>query len=210
MSPDETLMEYHISKNRLEALVDAIFAFAMTILVLSIDQPSSIPQEQAAALIPQYVIHLFPQILLFVIAFFVLASFWLEHHRQFHFVRTVDPVILWLNIIILIFTVLLPFSTDFSGNFDHVQIAVVIFHLNLLVLGALFLLHWTYLGEHHHLSDPDLDIYLKKRRFFVLAAIPFCALIGIGVSFISPQDSFYSYLLIPCIVIIFLRKHHPK
>ena len=203
MSPDRSVEEYHISKTRLESLVDGIFAFAMTILVLSIGQPS-IPQAQAAALIPKYISGLFPELLLFVIAFLVLASFWLEHHRQFHFVRTVDLGILWLNIAILIFTVLIPFSTDFSGNYNYIQSAVVIFHINLLMIGVLFLLHWAYLTKHHDLADPNLDSYTKKRRFFWLATLPVCSLIGIAVSFISPQDSFYSYA-IPLIVFIILR-----
>lgn len=204
MSDQESGKEYYISKNRLENLVDGIFAFAMTLLVLGLDPPS-IPKAQAATGIPPYIANLFPEFLFFVIAFLVLASFWLEHHRQFHFVRTVDPVILWLNIIILISIVFIPFSTDLAGDYDRIQSAVVIFHINLLIIGVLFLVHWSYLTKSYHLADPNLDSYTKIRRFWGLVTIPVCALLGIAVSFISPPDSFYAYLLIPLLVIIFLR-----
>jgi len=43
MSPDGKIKEYHISKNRLDTLVEGIFTFAMTLLVLGVGQPA-IPQ----------------------------------------------------------------------------------------------------------------------------------------------------------------------
>ena len=129
---------YHISKERLETMVDAIFAFAMTLLVLGIGTPA-FPTNQANSVLPEYISHLIPQVVLFVTAFLILSLFWLEHHRQFYYVRSVNPAILWLNIAILIFIVMIPFTTDVSGDYDGVQIAVLLFHVNFLAIGALFL-----------------------------------------------------------------------
>ena len=65
--------EYHISKNRLETLVDGIFAFAMTLLVLGINPPR--PEDsQATAVLPSMIESLIPEIFLFILAFLVLVQ----------------------------------------------------------------------------------------------------------------------------------------
>jgi len=61
--------ESFISKNRLEALVDGVFAFAMTLLVVSLSVPE-IPKSAAAVELPQHIATMFPEFLSFLIAFF--------------------------------------------------------------------------------------------------------------------------------------------
>ena len=83
MSELEISDQYHLSKNRLETLFDAIFAFAMTLLVTGfVIEPIS--DSEAPVLLPSYLASMGPEFFSFFIAFFVLASFWLVHHRQFH------------------------------------------------------------------------------------------------------------------------------
>jgi uncharacterized membrane protein len=106
--------EYHISKNRLETMVDGIFAIAMTILVLGISPPKP-DISQAPALLTGQIMDLLPEILLFIISFLILAGFWLSHHRQFYFARFIDSRLLWINIFLLISLVFVPFSTDIAG-----------------------------------------------------------------------------------------------
>ncbi|MDD5024299.1 MAG: TMEM175 family protein, partial [Methanoregula sp.] len=86
-----------ISKNRLEALVDSVFAFAMTLLVVSLAIPA-IPRSEAAAELPAYLARMYPEFVSFLVAFLLLAIFWIVHHRQFHSLHTVDSGVLWLNI----------------------------------------------------------------------------------------------------------------
>ncbi len=78
----------------------------------------------------------------------MLAAFWVVHHRHFYYLNSVDTPVLWLNIIILIFVVLVPFTTNVSGDYSNVQIAVILFHLNLLILGLLFFVQWQYIVRH--------------------------------------------------------------
>ncbi|MDO9034578.1 MAG: TMEM175 family protein, partial [Methanoregula sp.] len=119
MSEFEPDNPHRISKGRLETMVDTIFAFAMTLLVLGMVVPQ-FSVNQAASELPGYLEKLLPQFILFIIAFLVLAFFWIEHHRQFHYLRIVNPTILRFNIAILIFIVLIPFTTDVSGAYDGV------------------------------------------------------------------------------------------
>ena len=195
MSGQEPGDSSFISKNRLEALVDGVFAFAMTLLVIGLTVPS-IPKSQAAAELTPALLSMWPELLSFLIAFFVLASFWVVHHRHFHYLNSVDTPVLWLNIVILIFVVLVPFTTDVSGDYSDVQIAVILFHLNLLILGLLFFVQWQYIVRHPSLAGTIPKEYTKKQ---VVARIitPLTACIGIAISFYSPSNSMWAYLVIP-------------
>jgi len=201
MSGYEEYNPYQISKERLETIVDAIFAFSMTLLALGIEVPK-ILESQAAVELPVYIGKILPQFILFVIAFLVLATFWVEHHRQFHNLRIVDPTVLSLNIAILIFIVLIPFTTDIAGSYDRVEIAVILFHTNILLLGALFVAHGKYLTQSSHLCGAGSDMQSREKRFWFLATTPSVAILGIAVSVFSPPYSMMVYLLIPIIFLI--------
>ncbi|HUH79578.1 MAG TPA: TMEM175 family protein [Methanoregula sp.] len=188
--------ESYISKSRLEALVDAVFAFAMTLLVISLTVPT-IPKTEAAAELPPYLASMAPQFLSFLIAFFVLASFWVGHHKHFHYLRVVDRPLLWINLLILVFVVLVPFTTNLSGDYSHVQIATVFFHANLLFLGLLFFVQWQYLLRHPVL-DGTLPPALQEREvtlggFNIIVS----ACTAIAISFFTPSNSFYAYMIVP-------------
>ena len=201
MSGQETTDKYHLSKNRLEALFDGIFAFAMTLLVTSfIIQP--IPASDAGVELPARIAAMQPEFISFLIAFFVLASFWLAHHRQFHFVRIIDPAIVRITLFILAFTVLMPFTTNVSGDYSGVQVAVDLFHANLFILGVLFLIHWWYLVNNPGLTSVEIskqDAAYGMRRALVM---PFVSFLGFACSFVSPSWSMAVYLLIPLVFFI--------
>ena len=201
MSGSEQDNPYRISKARLETMVDTIFAFAMTLLVLGMVMPQ-FSANQAASELPAYLEKLLPQFILFIIAFLILAFFWIEHHRQFHYLRIVNPTILRFNVATLIFIVLIPFTTDVSGVYDGVMIAVILFHANLLIVGALFLGQWTYICRSNNLCDTEFDIAKERSRFWILVTVPSVAFFGIVVAFYSPPYSLLVYLLIPVIIAI--------
>ena len=81
---DETVL----SKNRIEALTDGIFAVVMTILVLDISVPQiSSHSTVAGTELLKKLFDLWPKILSFAISFIILAIYWMAHHRQFHYIK---------------------------------------------------------------------------------------------------------------------------
>jgi uncharacterized membrane protein len=189
-------LEYHISKNRLETLVDGIFAIAMTLLVLGINPPR--PQDALAkAVLPGMIESLVPQVFLFIVAFLVLALFWLGHHRQFHFVHHIDPSLLWINILILIAIVFVPFSTDLAGDYTSITDAVLLFHANMFIVGLLFSLQWHHIRRHEHLCEPVPDKTIMHAWFYRSMLVPVTAAIGGILSFFVPQLSLLVYVTLP-------------
>lgn len=188
--------EYHISKNRLETLVDGIFAFAMTLLVLGINPPR--PEDsQATAVLPSMIESLIPEIFLFILAFLVLALFWLGHHRQFHFVSRIDPPLLWINILILIAIVFVPFSTDVAGDYPTVTDAALIFHANMFIVGLLFSVQWRHICRHGHLCEPVPDAAIMQGWSHRTLLVPSIAFIGGILCFFNPPLSLLVYFILP-------------
>src|SRR5262245_17519133 len=68
---------------------DAIFAIAMTILVVGLDVPS-IADETSSRDLWHALNDMSGQVLMFFISFAVLGSFWLGHHRFFGRLATID------------------------------------------------------------------------------------------------------------------------
>ena len=89
-----------MDKNRMESLTDGIFAFAMTLLVTSMILPGdAVPSLSSDRML----ISLLPEFYHYLIAFFVLAAFWMSHHEQFRKVLHIDNNFLYLNITGLFF-----------------------------------------------------------------------------------------------------------
>lgn len=201
-------LEYHISKNRMETLVDGIFAIAMTLLVLGISPPR--PQvSMATAVLPFMMESLIPQVFIFVIAFLVLAFFWLGHHRQFHFVHRIDPALLWINILILIAIVFVPFSTDLAGDYPVVMDATLLFHANMFIVGFLFTLQWHHIRRHEHLCEPVPEKAIVHAWFYRSMLVPVVAVIGGILCLFNPPVSLLVYLVLPAGMYLLSRVPSP-
>lgn len=144
------------SKHRVEALTDGIFAVAMTLLVieLKVPDPHLIHSQHDLA---QALADLAPKAVSWVISFFVLAVFWISHHRLFHYVRHVDTGLLWRNLYQLAFVALMPFSAALLGEFGNTRIAQAVYNGNMVILGLLGLLALRYVRRHPALAGHPME-----------------------------------------------------
>jgi uncharacterized membrane protein len=184
-----------LSKVRIEALSDGIFAVAMTLLVLDIKSPENRAFETTSDLIA-YLFALEHSFAMYAISFFVLAIFWISHHLLFHFVRHVDRRLLWFNIAFLLLVTFVPFSTDLLGDHGHLMLPVLIYGLNLLALGTLLALQLRYIVSKAELAAPDLTkaiVMNLRRNLSIYGLVP---LASMAVSLVSPRIGMYMYLLL--------------
>ena len=184
-----------MGKNRIEALTDGIFAVAMTLLVLDIKPPVHLRFETSEALV-DHLSGLEHSFVMYAISFVVLAMFWLGHHLQFHFVRHVDRQLLWINLVFLLVAVVVPFSTNLVGDHGHLQLPVVLYAVNLLVLTLLLFLQLRHLAASPHLIAPDLTreaVAHLHRQLLLFGVVP---VVSIAASFYSPRLGMYLYALL--------------
>jgi len=194
-------MDSGLTKSRIEALCDGVFAIAMTLMAFNVKVPSRSGGSGAVSLAAA-LFELWPQFLTYIISFVILGVYWIGHHNQFHYIRRSDRVLLWINIIFLMFLTAIPFSTGVLGEYPNDQIAVVVYGSNLLLVGLLLYCQWWYATSKHHLTDPGLDpaiVTMAKKRILIGPCI---LLLAIAVSYLNTKFSILIFAVLPVIYII--------
>ena len=97
-----------MSKNRLEAFSDGVLAIIITITVLEIRAPEEASFQALKPLIPQLVIYL--------LSFFHMAIYWVNHHNITHALPSVNHKVIWTNMAWLFMTSLIPLATAWVGK----------------------------------------------------------------------------------------------
>lgn len=187
-----------LTTKRIETLVDGVFAIAMTLLVVNLHIPT-VPQKLAAEEIPAAILKLGPSFVSYFMSFFLLAIFWMVHHRQFRSIKRANDTLLWINIICLMFIAIIPFTTYLNGRYGDQLLPVVLFECNMLIIGLIFYLQWVYASTNYRLIDETVDskqIIAGRRKNLMIPAV---SLVAIAIAFISPQWSTTVYMTIPFI-----------
>jgi uncharacterized membrane protein len=189
-----------LDTDRVETLADGVFAIAMTLLVFAI----SVPELSGAAVdrLPSALLGLWPKLLAYVLSFVVLGVFWIGHHNQFFYIRRASRTFLWINILFLMFVAFIPFSAQLLGRYPGQRIAVIVYGLNMIVVGLSLYLVWWYASSGHRLVDPDLDpatIGIAARR---ILSGPVAYTVAIVVSLLSVPAALVIYALVPLLYIL--------
>jgi uncharacterized membrane protein len=145
-----------LGKGRIEALTDGIFATVMTVLVLSLSVPSIVVSSNPDLVVGLYVLSLGSVVLSYVMSFLILAVFWVRHHNLFHFIKNVDSVFIWLNIVFLLTVGFIPVSTELVGRYPNAEVSAVIYGVNLIATGVCVQGIWLYATRRGLLIRGDL------------------------------------------------------
>ncbi|HUZ59538.1 MAG TPA: TMEM175 family protein [Hanamia sp.] len=105
-----------MSKGRLEAFSDGVFAILITIMVLELHPPEG---ASFAALKP-----VLPKFISYILSFTYVAIYWNNHHDTFQAVKHVNGRVLWCNTLLLFFISLIPFVTG-RKSFQRVPCGLV-------------------------------------------------------------------------------------
>ncbi|HXJ01353.1 MAG TPA: TMEM175 family protein [Micropepsaceae bacterium] len=146
------------SRERLAALSDGVFAFAMTVLVLDLRPPAAALIHSEGEL-GQALWVLAPHLVPFLMSFMTLGIFWVGQQTQHDALSHTDRSYTWFHIGFLMAVCLLPFSTSLLAEFIEFRIALLVYWANLLLLGLLLLAGW-YRAKWFGLvrNDAPLDI----------------------------------------------------
>jgi uncharacterized membrane protein len=128
--------------DRAIGFIDGTFAVALTLLITTLDvddKPASFASVSALA------DAVGPQFIAFVIAFAVIASYWLAHHRMVASFVALDARTIVVNLCLVAAIVLLPFSTDSVGDpgVDDLALPTVLMAVNVALVSSLSTLVWV-------------------------------------------------------------------
>ncbi|HYJ37839.1 MAG TPA: TMEM175 family protein, partial [Chitinophagaceae bacterium] len=107
---------------RLILFSDAVFAIAITLLVIEIKIPELEREHISDKALLQSLAHLIPKFIGFIVSFLLIGLYWSVHHRMFGFVTNYDGRLRFLNLLFLFFIVLMPFSTGFYSEYSGLEL----------------------------------------------------------------------------------------
>jgi uncharacterized membrane protein len=188
-----------VSLERLAALSDGIFAVAMTLLVLGLSvrvngtlhpaRPLWAPDALRSEYVVWYVLRaLGPHVLTYLMSFLTLGIFWVGQQTQLnHFSRS-DRDLTWIHLAFLLGVVLMPFSTVLLADYITYRLAVAVYWLNIVLLGALLYAGMRY-AKRAGLIKEDVTAEMtaaSERRIITYQALyAFGALLSVFSTYLS-------------------------
>jgi uncharacterized membrane protein len=123
---------------RILALSDGVFAIAITLLILEI----AVPATTSDAGLPKALLGLWPRYLAYVVSFVVIARFWVIHRLAFRLIGRDDAVLVWLNLLLLMFVAFLPFPTAVLGEHAGSPAAAVLYAISVVLASIASAAYW--------------------------------------------------------------------
>jgi len=180
--------------DRLAAFSDAIFAFAMTLLVFEIKVPD-VPDNVSGDVLTLWMTSFLPKFFVCILSFIVLGTFWVAHHRMFRRINLHDDNLIWLNLLFLLTISLLPFPTAILGEYSDEPIAVSLYAACMALCGIFMSIIWMYAGSRGFISKKvDRSHVDSATKGGLLTSLIF--ILSIPISFFSPQLAITCWLLI--------------
>ncbi|QWT19389.1 DUF1211 domain-containing protein [Bacillus sp. NP157] len=182
---------------RLTFFSDAVFAIAITLLVIEIHVPH--PEGAGDMAWLQALANLLPNFFGFLLSFIVVGALWAAHHRVFGMVRGYDPALVWRNLALLMSVAFMPFSSALMSAHSTERVPEVFYALNLLVAG---LLQWrlvrTVLQAPYLREDITADDVAMMRRRTL--ALPAMSTVSLLLALWIPGPSNLPLVLMPVVV----------
>ena len=174
-----------MTKGRMEAFSDGVFAVIITIMVLEMKPPRGVSLASLQPVLPVF--------LSYVLSFVYVGIYWNNHHHLLQAAKHVAGGILWANLHLLFWLSLTPFVTAWMGENHFAPWPVALYGLVLLFAGiAYFILTKTLVA--HHGKDSTLAKSIGRDRKAKLSLIVYAA--AIPLSFSEPWIACACYVMV--------------
>ena len=117
-----------MNKERLAAFMDAVLAIIMTILILELKKPETATLKALWNLRVNF--------FAYTISFFWLGTMWVNLHNEWHKIKYITPLIVWVNVVLLFFSSFFPYVTSFVTSYYNSSVAQVFY--GIIVLAVTF------------------------------------------------------------------------
>lgn len=209
---NELTDESILPKNRLETLVDGIFAITMTLMILDLKTPENIPSTAVQHELPVILYNLLPFVEAYAVSFIILGIFWLRHQIQFKYFRSVTRSLIAMNILFLLLIGFVPFTVSIMMRYPDFPLAFRIYIINLFLISILLTIQWIIAARSKNIIAGEVAQTLNK-RFTVLTLTPAVIfLIAFFVSYYNPRYAFLVIYLDPLFYLVVrrIRKNKPN
>ncbi len=173
-----------MSKERLEAFSDGVFAIAITLLVLTIAQPGHY-RNLAHQLGTRW-----PSLAAYVVSFIVIGIMWLNHHTIFSNLGHIDRGLFYLNLVLLMTIVFIPYPTGVFGEALRrglgARTAAIFYTAVMATNACVWAALWLYASVGRRLLRPEFPEAQRTMATILFIAGAFVYTASIGVALINP------------------------
>jgi uncharacterized membrane protein len=170
--------------SRLIALVDGVFAVAMTLLVLDLKLPVGTND------LPEALKQLVPSFLVYIIVFTSIAGYWTIHHGNFHHISHGDGRLLVLSLVNLLFITLFPLAASIVGAHPLEPLATACLSMNCLCYCTSAWGIWTYVTSNPQLVQSEYGMQRLSNTSKIMVAGAIGLALAIPLAFISPYFAY--------------------
>jgi uncharacterized membrane protein len=178
---------------RLEAFSDAVFAIAITLLVLELIQILHIQNGESLL---KFCLHHWQPFFAFLIGFLTILICWINHHHVFTYIKKTDSKLPWVNGFVLLMITFTPFPTALLAEFleSEGKFAIAIFGFNyfMIAIASYWLCAYSY--NKFLIDDDDRELFHFIKLTYGYAII--YTLLAFLVCFISIPTAIVLYLLL--------------
>jgi uncharacterized membrane protein len=192
---------------RLEAFADAVFAIAITLLIIEIRLPAHDEIVRIGGL-GAALLRLWPSYLGYLVSFIVIGIMWANHHNLMKLIGRVDHGFITLTLLLLMCVAFIPFPTAVMAEHltdEHERAVAVAFYCGSFTVTAVcYFLMWWHAAHnrrliHTHVSDeavsaitrayaPGSLLYLTATLLsFVHVALSLALVVGLAVLYMLPK-----------------------
>jgi TMEM175 potassium channel family protein len=198
-------MQRQLRLEHIISFADAIFAFSITFMAVTIDIPKLAQNLTQTQVIDEFLKSI-PEFEIYAISFFVIGVYWIAYHQIFNQIVNSSTAVTWLTLAFLFFITLIPFATNLQIGFGY-HILFVLFALVLAMAGTLLTITWL-----HATKNKLIGKNLTQREIhsiFLEGIIPTIVyFLSILISFIDLQAAYYFWILIIPAKVILRKKYH--
>jgi uncharacterized membrane protein len=196
--------KFHVRLEHVISFSDAIFAFSITIVLLSIQVPQLKNNATESDLV-KGLWKLGSSFESYVISFGIIGVYWIAYHKLFSKISGSHPLVVGVNLFFLFFVTLISLFTVFNINYGMFHIVFILYTLILVLTGSILAIIWIIAVKTGSVKD---NLSPSLRRLFLLQSIipPIIFIVSMRISFVSLDVGQYFWLtIIPCRIIISKR-----
>lgn len=184
---------------RLAAITDGVFAITMTLLVLDLTVPEAFGSNRQRPLwspgelqsereLLHALAHIAPSILTYLMSFLTLGMFWVGAQTLLNHLERTDRHFTWIQLAFLLGTAFMPFTTALLGEFITYRTPLILYWLNLLLLGTLLFCSLRYAKHAKLLTEaatPEMQKAFERRLIIPQALYVVAAALCVVNTYVS-------------------------
>lgn len=196
----------HFQLERLILFSDAVFAIAITLMVIEIRVPEL--EVRNVQNLNKALLHKIPDFMGFLLSFIIIGMFWVNHHRLFGYIENYDSGLMWRNLHILFWIALMPFTSGTQMHYGNFPLPWILYSLNLSMIAFGLYFVWRHIGNpklklSRLVNDPAYLKYCYTRSLTIACIFLSGALLPMtNIVALHWISRFVFFLIFPAMIIL--------